>query len=149
MRMYLVGVWAAVAASAAPVAAQDVRLPGRLAPGAAIGFGAEGTSWTPVTPATPLPVADRQESFALVVANSSAAPATVYGGRYVVTQNCASYGTVSVRYRGPDGVAMATLFARTAADAGGGTLVTLGSNAVVDATVADATGCNVSLSRVP
>lgn len=89
------------------------------------------------------------EVFSLVAANTPAAAATVYGGAYVLAQACTSYGTVTVRYRGPDGATMLPLLSKTAPDAGGGTLLSLGSGAVIDATITGGAGCNVSLSRVP
>lgn len=145
--MAMAGAAACLAGGSA--AAQSVRLPGGFVPGAGVGYGAAGDSWTAVTAATPLPVAAKAEAFQLVTANVASAPVTVYGGSYVVAQACAGYGTVTVRYRGPDGGAMLPLLTRTAADAAGGTLVSLGTATTIDATVTGTTGCNVSLSRVP
>ncbi len=103
------------------------------------------------TAANPLAVATngKQETFALVTANAPATAATTYGGSYVVSQSCATYGTVTVRYRGPDGATMLTMLTKTSADSTGGTLVSLASSAIVDATVSGTTGCNVTLARVP
>lgn len=129
--------------------AQSVRLPGNFAPGASIGYGAADDNWTAVTEATPLPTAPKQESYVLVSANASTGPATLYGGTYVVTQGCAGYGTVTLRYRGPDGATMLPLLSRTASDSSGGTVVALGSNAMVDATLVGTTGCNVQIARLP
>ena len=129
--------------------AQTVRLPGNFAPGSSMGFGAADDAWTPVTEATPLPTAPKREAYTLVSANAPAAPATVYGGQYVVTQGCAAYGTVTVRYRGPDGATMLPLLSRGASDSNGGTIVALGSAAMIDATVSGTTGCNVQIARLP
>ena len=136
-------------AIASPCYAQSIQLPGEFAPGTSMGFGARGTTWTPVTSSTPLPTAAKQEAYTLVSANEPTAPVTVYGGHYVVTQSCASYGTVTLRYRGPDGATMTPLISRTSADFAGGTLVAIGSNAIVDATLSNTTGCNVQIARLP
>lgn len=89
-----------------------------------------------------------RERVQLITANATTGPVQVYGGTYVVTQSCTTYGTVTVRYRDPAG-AMLVLFTKTTADTGGGTQVTLGSDAVMDATVTGTAGCNVSAARVP
>ncbi|MFT3966550.1 MAG: hypothetical protein QM690_11790 [Sphingobium sp.] len=109
-------------------------------------------SCAPVSTDMPLPVALRQESVALVTANIVASPATLLGGHYVVSQMCSAYngGSVQVRYRGADGATMLVLMGRTASDTTGGTLVSLGAGAVVDAVLpSGSTGCNVVLARVP
>lgn len=103
----------------------------------------------PVSVTQPLPVAPPQERLALVTANTPADPLMVFGGIYVVSQDCTGYGTLTVRYLGPDGAAMMPLLVRTAGDMAGGTLVTLASGAVVDAVLNGTTGCNASLARVP
>ena len=97
----------------------------------------------------PMPTAAKQESVTLIAANTPASAATVYGGNYAFSQTCSAYGTLTLRYRGPDGATMLTLVSKTASDSTGATLVQLGSNAVVDATVSGTTGCNATLSRVP
>lgn len=102
-----------------------------------------------VSTALPLPTQAKQESVTLIAANTPAAVQTVYGGNYAFSQTCSAYGTVVLRYRGPDGATMLTLVSKTASDSTGATLVQLGSNAVVDATVSGTTGCNATLSRVP
>ncbi|MEJ8630437.1 hypothetical protein P0F65_12375 [Sphingomonas sp. I4] len=89
----------------------------RLRPGSAPCVRQADGSCVPVGPAAPLPVAGKQESLVLAAANSAAAPQVVYGGAYVFGQACGSYngGTLALRYRGPDGVAMLTLLTRGAA----------------------------------
>lgn len=108
-------------------------------------------SCAPLGPANPLPVATngKQETYNLVAANAASAPQAVYGGAYVFSQVCTGYGSVTLRYRGPDGSTMLTLISKTSADSAGGALVTLASATVVDAAIAGTTGCNVTLSRVP
>lgn len=150
--MRSIWVLAGVALWSSPVAAQTVNtveLPGSYAPGQALGFGPIGAPWVPVTANTPLPTAGKQEAYMLISANVPMPPAILYGGQYVVTQQCATYGSVAVRYRGPDGATMQALLTKTAADSQGGSLVLLGSYAVVDATVSGATDCNVQIARVP
>lgn len=102
-----------------------------------------------VSTAAPLPTAAKQETVQLVAGNVAAAPVAVYGGSYVLVQSCTGYGTLSVRFLGPDGLTMMPLTSKTAADSGGGSLLSLGANAVVDATVSGTTGCNALLSRIP
>jgi hypothetical protein len=138
-----------LASSAAPAPAQTVTLPSGSAPGQAVGYGPVNGAYTAVDATHPLPVAGLQQAVPLVAANAPTAGATAFGGKYVFAQACATYGTVTLRYRGPDGATMTTLLSKTTADAGGGTLISLGTNAVVDATVNGTTGCNASLSRVP
>ncbi len=129
--------------------AQPVNLPARAAPGVAVGYGATGSAYTPVDGEHPMPVGGKQEAFALLVANQPSIAATVYGGDYVFAQACGGYGTVTLRVRGPDGATMQPILTRAAIDPDGGTGVTLGSGAVVDAVISGATGCNATLSRVP
>lgn len=105
------------------------------------------TDGSALSPASPLPIAPKQESFQLIAANTPAAARTIYGGTYVFAQTCSSYGTVTLRGRGPDGTMYAIADgARTAA---GSALYTFGSGAEVDATVAGTAGCVATLSRVP
>lgn len=104
---------------------------------------------SPVSATAPLPTTGFADSFGLAAANVPASAVTVAGGRYVVSQVCSAYGTLTVRYRGPDGATMLTLLSKTAADSGGGTLITLAAGAVIDATVSGTTGCNATLVRVP
>lgn len=134
----------------APVAAQSrVQTPGGTAPGTSVGYGAKDGAWTPVTTATPLPTGGKQESFVLVASNTPASPVTAYGGTYVFSQACSAYGTLSLRYRGPDGATMMAMLSKTAADTAGGTMIALGTNAVIDATVSGTTACNATLTRIP
>jgi hypothetical protein len=148
MKRYAFLLFAAAWPSAAATA-QTVSLPGGYAPGSAVGYGAPDAPFVPVTPTTPLPTAPKQEAFTLVAANEPAAPVVLYGGSYVLTQGCASYGAVTLRYRGPDGGSMVVLATKTAADAAGGTVYAFGSNAYVDAAVSGTTGCNVQIARLP
>ncbi|WP_433910358.1 hypothetical protein [Sphingomonas yabuuchiae] len=103
---------------------------------------------TPVSTATPLPVAGRQESVALATANTPIAPTTLYGGNYIFTQACTAYGSVALRYRAPDG-SMITLATKVVGDTGGGTAFQFGTSQVVDVLLTGTTGCNVTLSRIP
>lgn len=105
----------------------------------------------PTTASAPLPVLtiNRAETFQLATANTPSAPVTLVGGSYILAQSCAAYGSVSLRYRGPDGGAMVAMVTKTAADSAGGTLVQLGGGAIVDVSLSGTTGCNVSLTRVP
>ena len=122
--------------------------PSNIVPPAGVAFtGADGKTYI-ATPAMPLPVAGKQESAALVSANMPAAAVTLYGGSYVLSQLCATYGSVTLRYRAADGVTMTPLVTKIAADAVA-TVLQFGSGAVVDATVTGTTGCNVTLSRIP
>jgi hypothetical protein len=91
----------------------------------------------------------KQEVFALVAANVPSAPATVTGGSYILTQDCSAYGSLTLRYQGPDGATMTALLTKTSTDIGGGTLVSLGSAQVVDVTLSGTTGCNAKLARNP
>ncbi|MEG3092119.1 hypothetical protein [Sphingomonas sp. PB1R3] len=131
----------------------SVQFPGGYAPGSAPCVRQADGSCVPVGPAAPLPVAGKQESLVLAAANSAAAAQVVYGGAYVFGQACGSYngGTLALRYRGPDGVAMLTLLTRGSSDAAGGAaLVTLGSHAIVDVVLpTGATECAATLARVP
>lgn len=106
------------------------------------------TSVQGITGGLPVAVSGRQENFQLVTANTPAAAVTVYGGSYTITQNCSAYGTVTVRYQGPDNV-MTAMLIKAVADSGGGTLVSLGSAQVIDATLSGTTGCSVQLRRNP
>lgn len=97
----------------------------------------------------PLPVSGRQELLTLITANAPAAPVAVYGGTYVYSQGCTAYGSLTLRYRGPDGVTMITMVTKTASDNAGGTLLSLGTNAIVDVAISGTTGCNATLARIP
>lgn len=122
--------------------------PSNIVPPAGVAFtGSDGKTYI-AAPATPLPVAGKQESAALVNANAPAAAVTLYGGSYVLNQLCATYGSVTLRYRAADGVTMTPLVTKIAADAVV-TVLQFGSGAVVDATVTGTAGCNVTLSRIP
>ncbi|WP_420143851.1 hypothetical protein [Sphingobium sp.] len=129
--------------------AQVVTLPSGSASGQAIGYGSIDGPFVAVDPSHPLPVAGLQEKFALVTANNPAAATMLYGGDYIFAQSCSAYGTVALEVRGPDGVTFQPIVSRTASDSSGGTGVALGAQAVVRATVAGTTACNVTLSRVP
>ncbi|WP_343528769.1 hypothetical protein [Sphingomonas sp.] len=106
-----------------------------------------GSSASPVT-VTGVTTGFR-EAFQLASGNTASSPATLFGGAYVLTQGCTTYGTVTLRYRGPDGVTMIGMVSKTAADSGGGTVVSFGGGAIVDVSLSGTAGCNVALSRVP
>ncbi len=155
MKSCLLAAAVALACLSAPGVAQNsyppMREPSTITrPAGAAFVGADGQTYV-ATPATPLPVLtiNRVESFQLATANTASAPVTLVGGSYILAQSCTGYGSVSLRYRGPDGAAMVTMVAKTAADSAGGTLVQLGGGAIVDVSLSGTTGCNVSLTRVP
>ncbi|WP_153006114.1 hypothetical protein [Sphingomonas sanguinis] len=104
---------------------------------------------TPIDILNPLPVAGRQEAVTLATANVAAPAAKVYGGTYVFNQGCGAYGSVALRYRAADGATMITLVTKTSADSAGGTLLSLGTNTIVDVALSGTTGCNVTLARIP
>lgn len=140
------------AADATAQTATSVQAPGGYAPVSAPCVQQRDGSCVPVNSNAPLPVTGHQEVVQIVSGNVAQAPQAVYGGVYTLMQSCADYGggALALRYRGPDGVAMMPLVARTATDNGGGTLITLGSNAIVDVTLpTGATSCNAMLARVP
>ncbi len=91
----------------------------------------------------------QREAFQLVNANTSSAPVTIYGGDYILSQLCGSYGTLRLEVRGADGLTWLPLVTKTASDSGSGTGVALGSYAVVRVSVSGTAGCYASLSRVP
>lgn len=122
--------------------------PSNIIPPAGVAYADTDGSTKITSPATPLPVAGKQEAVALVSANTATAPATLYGGTYVLNQLCTAYGTVALRYRGPDGATMLPLIMKAAADTAG-TAVQFGSGQVVDVALSGTTGCNVTLSRIP
>lgn len=132
-----------------PAFAQTIQTPGNAVNGSAVGFGPKGGTWTGVTPDTPLPTGSKQEVFQLASANVAASAVTVYGGDYVLTQSCTGYGSVALRYRGPDGATMLTLITKAATDSSGGTSVRFKSKDVVDVALTGTTACNVHLGRVP
>jgi len=90
-----------------------------------------------------------QEVIQLVTANVASAAQTVYGGNYIFSQTCTTYGTDALQVRGPDGATYQTVISLAASDTTGGTAVSLGSSALVKAVVTGTTGCNATLSRVP
>ncbi|QPT08571.1 hypothetical protein [Sphingomonas paucimobilis] len=92
--------------------------------------------------------AGRQEVAQLATSNTASPAVTMFGGTYIMTQACTAYGSVVLRYRGPDGSTMVPLLTKTAGEAGG-TTVQLGSKQVVDVALTSTTGCNVTLARVP
>ncbi len=105
----------------------------------------------PITASAPLPVLtiNRTETFQLATANTASAPVTLFGGSYVFTQNCTAYGTVTLRYRGPDGATMTAMLSKTAADSSGGTIASFGTGAIVDVSLSGTTGCSATLARIP
>lgn len=93
----------------------------------------------------------KQENVALATANAASGVQAVYGGGYVFNQTCTGYngGALNLRYRGPDGSTMIVMLGKVASDTSGGTLISLGSNAVVDVALpSGSTGCNANLARV-
>lgn len=90
-----------------------------------------------------------RESFALATANVPSAAATVFGGNYIFSQTCTTYGTITLQVRKADGTTYKTVISKTADDAGADTGLSLGSFAVVRVTVTGTTGCNALLARVP
>lgn len=95
------------------------------------------------------PSVSRREVFMLATANVATAGATVYGGAYILNQVCSTYGTVTFQAIGPDNATYQTVATYTAAPAGGGVAVSLGSYQAVRVTLSGTAGCNVKLSRVP
>lgn len=122
--------------------------PSTIVPPSGVAFTDVDGSTKVASPATPLPVAGRQESVALVTANTAIAPVTLYGGTYILTQACTGYGSVALRYRSPDGT-MLILATKVVGDTGGGTVFQFGTSQVVDVLLTGTTGCTVTLSRIP
>lgn len=113
---------------------------------------AQGKNCRAISSSNSLPVGGRQESVSLAAANTAASPATVYGGSYVFSQACTGYnsGSLVLQYLGPDGASWITMSSKTASDSSGGTLISLGSSAVVRVTLpSGSTACNATLARVP
>lgn len=94
-------------------------------------------------------VAQVQEAFALASANVASPPVAVYGGTYILNQVCTTYGTVTFQAQGPGGGAFQTVASYTAATTTGGVIFQLGTQQVVQVTLAGTTGCAIKLSRVP
>ncbi|WP_341210664.1 hypothetical protein [Sphingomonas paucimobilis] len=140
-------------AAACPAVALAQNYPPTGAPGSLVPL--TGSSFTNgagktlgVTPATPLPVAEKQESVLLASGNVAVPAGTLYGGNYILNQTCSGYGTVALRYQAADGVTMVSLLTKSVADTSG-TVLQFGSSAVVDVLLTGTTGCNVTLSRIP
>lgn len=136
---------------AAPAMAQTkVQTPGGTAPGVSVGFGPKDGAWTAVSTATPLPVAGRQESFALATGNAASAAVTVYGGDYVFAQMATGYGTIKLQLLGPDGATWLDLVSKTASDAtGAGTGLAIPNASQVRVTLTGTSGAYATLKRVP
>lgn len=149
MRALMLIAAAFVATPAAAQVAKDVRAPGGFAPMQAPCVRLGNGACEPVTATAPMPVTTRAETFSLAINNLVAPPAALWGGNYVLAQSCTGYGSVTLRYRGSDGVTMVAMVTKMAADTGGGTLVAFGTNAIVDVALSGAAGCNVTLSRIP
>lgn len=131
--------------------ANSIEYPAGYAPGMAPCIQQTDGSCPPVSATSPMPTAPKRENLALVNGDV-VSMMTAYGGTYILNQGCAAYngGSLALRYRGPDGITMLTLATKAASDTAGGTLVSLGSNALIDVALpAGASGCNVSLARVP
>ena len=119
--------------------------PRAVTPGAHYCFDNVVAAWTPC----PAFGAAVRESFPLVAVNTPSPAATVFGGDYILSQTCASYGTLALQILGPDGTTWLTLLTKTASDNGNGTGLSLGSFAQVRVTVSGTAGCNSILARVP
>ena len=99
------------------------------------------------SPATPLPVTGRQESVALVTANTAIAPVTLYGdlhphpGLHGLWQRRAALSVAGWHnaYPGDEGRRRHR----------GGTVFQFGTSQVVDVLLTGTTGCTVTLSRIP
>jgi hypothetical protein len=114
--------------------------------------GQVGEEAVQVSPANPLPVTvaggfSKQESFQLATNNVAANSVTAFGGSYIFSQVCTTYGSISLQVRGPDGN-FQTMVTKTATETGGSSVL-VGSGAVMRVTLSGTTGCNASLSRVP
>ncbi len=148
-----IAVGAVALASLASVGAAQtlpqIEAPTNIIPPSGLAFKAADGKSRIASPTDPLPVATRGEAFQLVTANATGPAVTLVGGTYVLTQLCTGYGTVTLRYRGPDGATMVGMLSKTAADSGGGTAVSFGTGAIVDVTLSGTTGCNVALARIP
>jgi hypothetical protein len=141
----------ALACLSTPIAAQTypkIIAPSTIVPPSGVAFTDIDGSTKVASPTSPLPIAERQESVVLATANTSIAPATLYGGTYVLTQACTAYGSVALRYRAPDGT-MLTLATKIVGDSGGGSTFQFGTAQIVDVLLTGTTGCNVTLSRIP
>lgn len=146
--LFLVTVMIAATPAAGQVA-KDVRAPGGFAPMQAPCVRLANGVCEPVTATAPMPVTTRAETFNLAINNTVSPAAALWGGNYVLSQSCTTYGSVILRYRGPDGVTMVTMVTKTTADSGGGTLLAFGTNAIVDVSLSGTAGCNVTLARIP
>lgn len=85
------------------------------------------------------------ERITLIAGNTPAAPARLYGGRYVFLVTCTTYGTVTLRSYGADGT---TTLVSGSYTANGAASFDMMAGQVVDATVSGATGCNAVIGRV-
>ena len=152
MKILLLAGAVALACTSAPSAGQ-IRLPpvkdwyGSTLPGDASAL--VDKDGKPIDLTNPLPVTGRQELVTLATANTAAPAATLYGGSYILNQACSAYGSVTLRYRSPDGATMLPLTTKSAPDSGGGSTIQFGTAQVVDVALSGTTGCNVTLSRVP
>jgi hypothetical protein len=150
MKRYCFILLAIALVSPTAFAQTKVQTPGGAASGAAIGFGPKDGAWTAVTPSSPLPTAGKQESFALVTANTPSAAATVYGGDYIFAQLAVTYGLIKLQVLGPDNSTWLELVSKTASDANGaGTGLALPSGAQVRAILSGTAGAFATLKRVP
>lgn len=116
----------------------------------ALAFGAPGEVAQPVTPANPLPVGGKQESFILAANNAASGAVTVYGGDYILAQTAAAYGTVKLQILGPNGTTWLDLVSLPASDENGaGTGIALPNGAQLRIILAGTTGAYATLKRVP
>lgn len=129
--------------------AQKVEAPGGYAPLTAPCSVQDDGVCRPLSATAPLPIKAPSERLALVSGNIAAGAFTVTGGRYILSQSCAGYGSLTLRYLAADGTTMLPLVAKAASDVTVGTSLFLANAAVVDAAISGTTGCNAILSRVP
>ena len=142
---------ACLSTSAAAQTLPQIVPPSNIIPPAGVAFnGADGKSKI-ASPGNPLPVqpVGRTDAVQLIAASASTGAQTLLGGRYAFAQACLNYNgqSVSLRYQGPDGIAMLTAATKSSADT---SLVEVPAGAVVDAIVPSAAiGFNASITRIP
>lgn len=90
-----------------------------------------------------------RESFKLASGNVPSAPVAVFGGSYILSQQCSSYGTLEFQVLAPDGTTWQVILSKQATDGGGGTALTLGSYARARVVLTGTSACSATLARVP
>jgi hypothetical protein len=91
-----------LALTLATATAQQVYLPSGNVSSTGIDYGSIGGTFNAVDPTSPLPIGGKQESYTLATANASSAAQNLYGGYYIVTQNCSVYGSLTLEVLDPD-----------------------------------------------